>query len=98
MAHEPTIEELTREAPLCWFDDTVQKRPGEVVIHPETGLVYDFARAVKHARGAWKWRGRPYWTWRPVQTLTVGQWAVAVVLAEVEGLRKVKRSPEKSTF
>lgn len=87
MAHEPTIEELTREAPLCWFDDTVQKHPGEVVIHPETGLVYDFARAVKHARRTGCWRGQ--YGCYPSQTL--GEWAVAVVLAEVEGLRKGAR-------
>lgn len=94
MTPEPTPGDLTRGAELCWFDDTVTKHPGEVTlwITRTQAILYDFAQAVRFARSTGTWRGRVYGHGAWDRWLTRGEWAVAVVQAEVDHLRKQREA------
>lgn len=90
MTNEPTVQELTRTGGLNWFDDTIQKRPGEVTIDPSGPVLYDFARAVRWARKTGRWRGYgwPCATWPG----TRAEWAENVVQFEVSYLKRAAES------
>ncbi|MFC7436050.1 hypothetical protein ACFQNJ_16160 [Hydrogenophaga bisanensis] len=90
---EPDISQLLRLGELRWYDGCPDKRPGEVIIHREAPLLYDFAQAVKVARSLRRWRASS-WT---ASDGSVGAWAASVVHMEIDLLRTWSAS-KQSTF